>query len=299
MWKKVIHEIKGKYKGPNYDWSRDKFATIRNGEFENLLEQYKLNSSFLNLMEIDSNTMNIDEFRIKFEKTSIPCIIKNIPLKENWKAQQSWNFSNFKKRYRECYFCCGRDDEGEDLLIKLDYFLSYMQENTDDSPLYLFDTYFELDDTSAELLQDYQTPKYFPEDYLSLIDPERRPLYRWLLIGPKRSGTVIHIDPLATSAWNTLLSGKKLWILIPPDYSKLDVKGLYPYPPQDTNRPHNPLSSIEPINYFVERIPDILKSNPHFTIYQALQEEGDTIFVPSGWWHAVLNLEDTIAITQV
>jgi hypothetical protein len=31
--------------------------------------------------------------------------------------------------------------------------------------------------------------------------------FRWLVVGPARSGASWHVDPSATSAWNTLLSG--------------------------------------------------------------------------------------------
>lgn len=37
------------------------------------------------------------------------------------------------------------------------------------------------------------------------------------IAGPERSGSTFHCDPNGTSAWNAVVTGRKLWILFPPD----------------------------------------------------------------------------------
>lgn len=59
------------------------------------------------------------------------------------------------------------------------------------------------------------------------------------------------------------------------------------------------IAGFPQINYFVDLLPRIRrKYRDSIKIYEFVQYPGDTVFVPGGWWHAVLNLEDSVAITQ-
>lgn len=62
---------------------------------------------------------------------------------------------------------------------------------------------------SPGLLKDYSVPHLFQEDFFDVLDRDQRPPFRWLIIGPERSGASWHVDPALTSAWNTLLCGRK------------------------------------------------------------------------------------------
>lgn len=55
---------------------------------------------------------------------------------------------------------------------------------------------------------------YLHKCALPLSRPPHTP--RWLIIGPKGSGSSFHIDPNATSAWNAVVTGAKKWVLFPP-----------------------------------------------------------------------------------
>lgn len=112
-----------------------------------------------------------------------------------------------------------------------------------------------------------------------------------MIIGPERSGTTVHMDPLQTSAWNTSLAGYKLWVVFGRAVPKSIVKGE-----EFRGKDYED----EAINYFVEILPRIKQkySAEELELIEFVQGPGETVFVPGGLWHAVMNLEDTIAVTQ-
>ena len=102
---------------------------------------------------------------------------------------------------------------------------------------------------------------------------------RWLLVSAQGSGSAWHLDPWNTSAWNALLHGRKRWALYPPSVSGLP-RGV---------------AEATPADFFRSVLPSLPSSERPL---QCVLEPGETMFLPSGWWHAVLNLERTIAITE-
>jgi len=115
------------------------------------------------------------------------------------------------------------------------------------------------------------------------------------LIGPERSGSSLHIDPLATSAWNTLIRGRKRWVLFHPSTPKKLAKG------EDLRQKGE---DSEGITWFERTLPRIIEqeqknpNGPQLGMVEFIQYPGETVFVPGGWWHAVVNLDDTVAVTQ-
>lgn len=164
------------------------------------------------------------------------------------------------------------------------------------------------------------------------------------------------VDPNATSAYNALVSGRKLWLMWPPSTSTLpggdgdvprsaaswpgDGTGGPPpgvYASADGSHVMQPMSVVEWLLDFYAHAAKEGRANAAAAaradarsgsaaaassssaaaaspltpgrvvrqLYQTVAHPGEVVFVPRGWWHAVLNLGDpvdagvlTIAVTE-
>ena len=203
------------------------------------------------------------------------------PVK-NWPLYKTWSTETLVKQYADTVFRIDIVD------WPFKTYVDYMKDNSDESPMYLFDRDF----VSKMGLQtegknaDYTPLPSFGEDFFTILGAQR-PDHQWLIIGPERSGSTFHTDPNATSAWNAVVRGVKYWIMFPAATVPPGV-----YVSADQSDVTSPLSIAEWLLNFhaaARKVPGCM---------EGICGEGEVLHVPSGWWHLVVNLSPAIAITQ-
>ena len=128
-----------------------------------------------------------------------------------------------------------------------------------------------------------------------------RPAHRWLLAAPARSGSRWRADPALSSSWHALCSGRRRWALYPPGAAPKGVTlERAPSPPGAPGGPGG--AGADPavvgpsaLDWFLGVYPTL---EPHERPLECIQHPGDVVWVPAGWWHCVLNLDETLAVTQ-
>ena len=274
------------------DWARRGYAYDANA-----LVAVETRTTTNGIARISAKTTSREEFVRKFEMTRTPCVITD--AMEGWAcfdetSSRFWSVDNLTRRFRDVKFKVGSDDDGYPVRLKMKHIRTYFNDPVharDDSPMYAFDgNVFDREQT-RELLDDFAVPDWFAEDLFQYVGKKRRPPYRWIVFGPPRSGSSVHIDPLATSAWNALISGRKRWALYPP--GTMD---------KATIKPRGIGLDGESVTWFNVMYPRTLtaewKSKGLPPPIDVIQHPGEIMFVPDGWWHAVLNLDHTMAVTQ-
>jgi hypothetical protein len=131
------------------------------------------------------------------------------------------------------------------------------------------------------LKDDYHTPDIFDCWYASTTVATPRQRLSWLYVGLKGTYSELHRDVWSTSAWNYLISGRKIWLIYPSAFSEHIANHKDEFSIQ-----HLLQNDFEKAFRFRYR-PLVCEQLP-----------GDLIFVPGAYFHCVVNEEDSVSLTE-
>lgn len=160
--------------------------------------------------------------------------------------------------YAELYY--GADTKSEE--ISLAKYVRDFQRSTRskrEHPDYIFDG--QVLHHHSRLSRDAPIPELFSSFSISL---------RQFIIGPRRSGSPPHFHG---HAFNALVYGVKLWYLWPPSEAYF---------------------AFSPVQDWQSRYLEGQLGGP--VALECVQRPGDIVYVPENWGHAVVNVEDSIAV---
>ncbi|KAH0704815.1 jmjC domain-containing protein 4 isoform X1 [Solanum tuberosum] len=259
--------------------------------------------------KVNGRELTYSEFAEKYMSQNQPVVLTG--LMDDWRACKDWVSPNGKPNlhYFSTHFGksevqvadCGTREFTDQKRIEMtvsefvDHWLRDCAAGGG-SLLYLKDWHFVKE--YPEYIA-YRTPMDFSDDWLNFYldkfrmhnDPdtysERNEIscsdYRFVYMGSKGTWTPLHADVFRSYSWSANVCGKKQWYFLPPSQPHLVFD-------------RNMKSSVYDI------FADVSQSKfPGFEKaiwWECTQEENEVIFVPSGWYHQVHNLEDTISINH-
>ena len=342
-------KVRSQWPGP---WTTTTLLDPTESSFSSLFHHSTL------LPPVSGKNLSPNEFRQQYIQPSRPVLFHDLmddwPIMQTNSTQGNTNTTVFFDTNRNNKVRVGNNEDGHDVFILLKDFLRYMtgqnenhpeelqEPQQDQNPMFVFDSTLlntadniqDCADTTATTATTatttsrwYTVPKIFSDDdLLQHFTPEHpRPKYKWLLIGPTRSGSSMHQDPMHTNAWNALVQGYKHWIMFHPDTPKHLVNAMYTLNERSSRYRNgrragsgtdkdvywndlygwyrNELSSTkEKVEHYFQQqqqVCDGAKNQKKIArCYECVQQPGEIIFVPSMWHHAVLNVADSVAVTQ-
>lgn len=251
------------------------------------------------------------EFLVRFEQPNQPVVLAGAC--KSWKAFTKWNdvdYLHAASSGRAFRATSGAAPLPANFSIQAYHdYCSCDAALLEEAPLYLFDR--TALSQPGPLQDDYMNDlhctcpfwnsnlaKNNGHDLFQYLGEEQRPDHTWLICGPGHSGSAFHIDPNGTHAWNACISGKKRWIFYPPGVTPPGI-----HPSHDGEEVAMPISIGEwLLNFYPQdHVPNLKEAPLSQRPLECTVEPGDVMFVPHGWWHAVVNLDNehwNVAITH-
>ncbi|KAK1947803.1 JmjC domain-containing protein 4 [Phytophthora citrophthora] len=258
---------------------------------------------------VDATTLSYEDFCARYMAPNRPVLLRNVtdkwfPKAAQWRDGQRINFKHLKEHYGPALAPVVSGDVEEygsqdRWTMRLDEYLDLVENGTAGKK-YLKDWHFvhafghDIYSYGVRLFKIYSTtPPFFKDDWLNWWWDHKEKGdsdYRFVYLGELDVIALVALLEVGhrstkTSFVRTVnVCGRKEWVFFhPDDESKLkDSFGRFVVP--DVTR-----GEID-----CDKYPRFHEAKPIYVI----QETGDAIFVPSGWYHQVKNLEDTISINH-
>lgn len=268
---------------------------------------------------ISADSATYSHFFSKFLVTNKPVLVEG--LCTDWSALQHWtvdaaphetqrqiNFHHFKESFgnaqlnvAECGVRDFSDQRRRQMTMSeyIDYWCRHRAMRADEGKTEAGLSPAEIEEAKAILYNKdwhyvkqnpgkiaYTLPLIFSDDWMNLHWDSRTDIdddYRFVYMGPKGSWTPLHSDVFGSYSWSANVCGRKRWVFFPPEQGPL-LKDKF----------GNLMYDIEEDQKEAGRFPHFQQARP----ISCVQEAGETIFVPSGWFHQVWNEEDTISINH-
>ena len=233
----------------------------------------------INLKPIDVvDDISKEEFFEKYLKPRKPVVIKN--MAKNWPAYQKWTMEYMKEVVGDVevpLYDSSKADPSAPInasaaKMKFGDYIDLIQREPTDLRIFLFDPI----KYAPKLLEDYISPKKLMGGFLDK--------YPNMFFGGKGSVTFLHFDIDMAHIFHTHFNGRKHVLLF--DYKWRER--LYQIP------------------YATYALEDYDIENPDLTKFPALDgvegiecflEHGDTLFMPTGWWHWMKYLDGSFSIS--
>ncbi|MBL7861681.1 MAG: cupin-like domain-containing protein [Cyclobacteriaceae bacterium] len=217
---------------------------------------------------VDGTTITREEFTEQYAKPQKPVVLRG--LWKQYPAYTKWTMDFFRQTMGSIevgLFGNRKEDLSKTLqvpnaVMRFDEYLNLIEREPTDLRLFLFPIFKH----RPELLKDFDYPK-ITSGYIKVP---------FMFFGPPKSIVRMHQDIDMCNVYLTQFHGRKRVVLFAPDQSDL----LY-------RLPFNVHSTVDVDNPDYEEYPGLKYVKGSSTIL----EHGDTLFMPSGYWHHIEYLE--------
>lgn len=234
------------------------------------------NNNSIELLAVDTvSAINQKQFHDSYFKPLKPLVIQD--QTKSWPAFGKWTPEFFKGQYGDkqvkvydaSFVSAGKNYMSESKMISLGEYVDLVMSTTQDLRMFLYNIKSEI----PELVNDIKFP-----DLINNISKS----FVFMFFGCKGSVTQMHFDIDMSHVFHTTISGKKTVYLFPYE----EFKNLHRYP--FTCRSYVNVESPD-----FKKYPGLKNAKG----YKVQIEAGDTLYIPSGYWHHVVYDEAACSVS--